>query len=58
MKRRNLALDEQLLTELTRSGENLLAGGYETIEDYLRRYRAGRMLSLQVLVYGKGTSLS
>jgi hypothetical protein len=48
MKRTNLVLDEQLLTELTRvSGERTYSRAVtKAMEDYLRRHRAGRILEL------------
>lgn len=48
MKRTNLVLDEQLLEEVTRvSGERTYSRAVtRAIEDYLRRYRAGRILEL------------
>ena len=48
MKRTNLVLDEQLLTELTRvSGELTYSRAVtKAMEDYLRRHRAGRILDL------------
>ena len=48
MKRTNLVLDEHLLKELTRvSGERTYSGAItKAMEDYLRRYRAGRILEL------------
>ncbi len=48
MKRTNLVLDEHLLEELTRvSGERTYSRAVtKAIEDYLRRYRAGRILEL------------
>src|SRR6266545_8109178 len=46
MKRTNLVLDEALLEEITRvSGERTYSRAVtRAIEDYLRRYRAGRIL--------------
>jgi Arc/MetJ family transcription regulator len=48
MKRTNLVLDERLLEELTRvSGERTYSRAVtKAMEDYLRRYRAGRILEL------------
>jgi Arc/MetJ family transcription regulator len=48
MKRTNLVLDEQLLEEVTRvSGERTYSRAVtRAIEDYVRRYRAGRILEL------------
>jgi Arc/MetJ family transcription regulator len=48
MKRTNLVLDEQLLEEVIRvSGERTYSRAVtRAIEDYLRRYRAGRILEL------------
>ena len=48
MKRTNLVLDEQLLEEVTRiSGERTYSRAVtKAIEDYLRRYKAGRILEL------------
>ncbi|HKV12261.1 MAG TPA: type II toxin-antitoxin system VapB family antitoxin [Thermoanaerobaculia bacterium] len=48
MKRTNLVLDERLLEEVTRvSGERTYSRAVaRALEDYLRRYRAGRILEL------------
>ena len=48
MKRTNLVLDERLLEEVTRvSGERTYSRAVtRAIENYLRRYRAGRILEL------------
>jgi hypothetical protein len=48
MKRTNLVLDEALLEEVTRvSGERTYSRAVtRAIEDYLHRYRAGRILEL------------
>jgi len=48
MKRTNLVLDEQLLDEVTRvTGERTYSRAVSSaIEDYVRRYRAGRILEL------------
>ncbi len=48
MKRTNLVLDEKLLEEVARvSGEKTYSRAVtRAIEDYLRRYRAGRILEL------------
>jgi metal-responsive CopG/Arc/MetJ family transcriptional regulator len=50
MKRTNLVLDQQLLEEVARvSGERTYSRAVtRAIEDYLRRYRAGRILVLLV----------
>ena len=48
MKRTSLVLDEQLLEEVTRiSGERTYSRAVtKAMEDYLRRYKAGRILEL------------
>jgi len=48
MKRTSLVLDEQLLEEVTRiSGEGTYSRAVtKAMEDYLRRYKAGRILEL------------
>lgn len=48
MKRTNLVLDGQLLEEVTRmTGERTYSRAVtRAIEDYIRRYKAGRILEL------------